>query len=108
MPSARRAAFAAEWQAAADARAAGDLARAFRHLERAHILGQRWTIPHVRSHLGMLAIGWSRRDRREVLGQLARIVAAALFSRVWVPEGNTGGADVPAMRRMEVPRDLRL
>ncbi|MGB5104638.1 MAG: DUF3703 domain-containing protein, partial [Steroidobacteraceae bacterium] len=79
----------------------------FRHLERAHILGQRSTRLHVRSHVGMLGVGWRRRDAREVSGQLARIVAAALFSRLWVPVGNTGGANVSAMRSMPVPADLR-
>lgn len=101
-----RRAFAAEWQQAARARTVGDVDRAFAHLERAHILGQRMTVLHVRSHVGMLALGWSRRDRREVFGQLARIVAAALFSRWWVPEGNTGGADVSALQPMPVPEDI--
>jgi hypothetical protein len=106
MPPLLRTAFVHEWRQAAAARATGDLDRAFAHLERAHILGQRFTGPHLRSHVGMLAIGWQRRDRREVLGQLARLVAAALFSRLWVPVGNTGGADVPALRPMPVPTDL--
>src|SRR5688572_3922145 len=96
-----------EWALAAEARAARDFARAFAHLERAHVLGQRATWRHVRSHLGMLAIGWRRRDAREVFGQLARLPAALLFSRLWVPHGNTGGANVGAMRPMPVPDDLR-
>jgi hypothetical protein len=107
MSDALDAAFRAEWNAAAAARRAGDVAAAFRHLERAHILGQRRTRLHARSHVGMLALAWERRDRREIVGQLLRIVAAALFSRLWVPEGNTGGADVSAFRRLPVPADLR-
>jgi len=92
----------------ADAAAnAGDLDAAFAHLERAHILGQRSTWRHVRSHLGMWRIGWRRRDARELFGQATRIVAATLFSRIWVPVGNTGGADVSAMRPMPVPEELR-
>jgi hypothetical protein len=55
----------------------------------------------------MLRIGWRRRDAREVTGQLARLLAAALFSRIWVPVGNTGGANVSAMRPMAVPDDLQ-
>ena len=55
----------------------------------------------------MLRLGWSRRDLREVVGQIPRIFAAALFSRVWVPIGNTGGANVPAMRPMPIPPDLQ-
>jgi len=95
-----------EWTAASQARRDGDLDRAFNHLERAHILTQRLTRLHVRSHVGMLAIGWQRRDGREVAGQLARIVAALLFSRLWIPEGNSGGANVSAFRSMPLPSDL--
>ena len=100
-------AFANEWQLARRARQAGDLALAFHHLERAHILGQRRTWLHMKSHLGMLQVGWLRSDAREILGQLTRIVAAALFSRLWVPVGNTGGANVSAVQPMPVPPDLQ-
>ena len=85
----------------------GDFEIAFRHLERAHILGQRSTIRHVQVHCLMLKHGIATRRPREVVGQLVRIVAAALFSRIWVPAGNTGGADVNAMRPMPIPDDLR-
>jgi hypothetical protein len=100
-------AFEREWQLSLAAREARDLERAFGHLERAHILGQRSTWLHVRSHVGMLRIAWQRSDVREFEGQLARIVAAALFSRLWVPVGNTGGANVGATRPMPVPPDLQ-
>ena len=100
-------AFEHEWRQARVARLAGDLDRAFHNLERAHILGQRHTGRHVRSHLGMLHVGWLRSDAREILGQLARIAAAAVFSRIWVPVGNTGGANVSATRPMPVPADLQ-
>ena len=85
----------------------GDAARAFSHLERAHILGQRLTSLHVRAHVAMLRVAWSRRDLREVVGQISRVLAALLFSRIWVPVGNTGGANVPAMRPMPIPPDLQ-
>jgi hypothetical protein len=55
----------------------------------------------------MLRIAWQRRDVREIAGQLTRIAAAALFSRLWVPVGNTGGANVSATRPMQVPPDLQ-
>src|SRR4249920_658256 len=77
------------------------------HLSRAHILSQRHTWPHIRVHLLILRAGVEARDAREVLGQLTRVVAAALFSRIWVPIGNTGLADVSAVRPMPVPEDLR-
>lgn len=100
-------AFAHEWDLARSARLAGAFDLAFHHLERAHILGQRRTWLHVKSHLGMLRVGWRRRDLPEMLGQVLRIIAAALFSRLWVPAGNTGGADVSPFRPMVVPPDLQ-
>lgn len=102
-----REAFDREWLLSRAARHAGDLELAFRHLERAHILGQRNTRLHVRSHVGMLGIAWQRSDVREITGQLTRIVAAALFSSLWVPVGNTGGTNVSATRPMPVPPDLQ-
>jgi hypothetical protein len=107
MPDAIRPAFRAEWQAAETARLLGDLDRAFHHLERAHILSQRRTWLHMRSHLGMLRIGWQRGSMTEVIGQLLRLPAALLFSRIWVPVGNSGGSNVSALRRMPVPADLQ-
>jgi hypothetical protein len=86
--------------------ARGDSSSAFRHFERAHVLSQRHTVPHVRSHWAMLRVGWISRDTREVLGQLARLPAALLFSRIWVPVGNTGGSNVSAFEPMPVPADL--
>lgn len=101
------AAFATEWALAETARRAGQFDLAFHHLERAHILGQQHTWLHVKSHLGMLRVGWQRHDAREITGQLTRVVAAALFSRLWVPLGNTGRAHVSATQPMPVPPDLQ-
>jgi hypothetical protein len=86
---------------------AGDLDGAFAHFERAHILGQRRTVAHVRAHWWMLRVGRARRDAREVRGQWLRIVAAATKLRIRVPLGNTGGADVDPLKPMAVPEDLR-
>ncbi|MFT7771624.1 DUF3703 domain-containing protein [Roseateles sp.] len=81
---------------------------AFRHLERAHVLGQASTREHVRVHVAMLA--WALRQRRagEVLSQLWRIVAAVLLTP-WgaVPPGNTGGSDVPSWKPLPIPADLQ-
>jgi hypothetical protein len=55
----------------------------------------------------MLKVAWRRRDARELAGQLTRVVAAAMFSRIWVPEGNTGGANVSAVKPMPIPDDLQ-
>jgi hypothetical protein len=79
----------------------------FYHLERAHILGQRTTIKHTYAHWLMFRAGLQQRDLKEVLGQMPRMLASLLFSRIWVPLGNTGRSRVPAMKAMPVPDDLR-
>ena len=81
--------------------------RAFEWLERAHILTQRHPYLHAKSHWLMLRLGLQTKDYREVLGQIPRIVAALLFSRIWVPIGNTGRARVSAFLPMPVPEDLQ-
>jgi hypothetical protein len=91
----------------AAARNAPDHAAIMLHLARAHILSQRHTWPHMRVHWLMLKAGITAGDAREVLGQTVRIAAAAVFSRIWVPLGNTGLASVSALKPMPVPEDLR-
>jgi Protein of unknown function (DUF3703) len=84
-----------------------DFETAFRHLERAHVLAQRMTGRHTFIHWRMLIAGLRRGDLHEVGGQLPRIVASILFSRLWVPRGNSGRARVSAFKPMPVPADLR-
>jgi len=84
-----------------------DFDTALRHLERAHVLAQRMTGRHTFIHARMLVVGLRRGDLHEVVGQMPRIVAALLFSRLWVPRGNTGRARVSAFKPMPVPADLR-
>jgi hypothetical protein len=86
---------------------AGDLQLAFSHLERAHIIGQCFPIAHARAHWWMLKVGWKRRDVVEMTGQIPRVLGALLFSQIWVPIGNTGGARVPPFKSMPIPQDLQ-
>jgi hypothetical protein len=98
----------AELDAARRARSQQDPAGEFVCLERAHVLAQADTMQHVRVHTAMLLWGMRNRSAREVLGQLIRIAGAATRTVVdLVPEGNTGGTNVSALRRMPVPPDLR-
>ena len=101
-------AYVAELASASKARANGDVEGAFQHLGRAHIVSQRLTWQHVHVHWLMLKLGASIGDWREIRGQLSRIVAAAVFSRIWVPVGNTGRANVSALKPMPMPEDLRI
>jgi hypothetical protein len=87
--------------------ARGDYPACFTHLERAHVLGQRSTVRHTYAHWLMLRAGLQQRDFTEVLGQVPRILASIVFSRIWVPRGNTGRARVSAMKPMAIPGDLR-
>jgi hypothetical protein len=97
----------AELDAAASAEALGHFDAAFRHLERAHILGQSATVDHVRVHWRMFRFALRHRLAGEALGQAWRIVAASLFTAAGlVPQGNTGGSNVSGFRRMPVPADL--
>ncbi|GGZ96489.1 hypothetical protein GCM10008090_00900 [Arenicella chitinivorans] len=80
----------------------------FARLERAHILGQRYFFPHLITHAWMFRVGMRTRRWREVIGQTLRLVAVVpgfLFG--WVPIGNTGGANVSALRPMPIPEDLK-
>ena len=78
--------------------------QAFNHLERAHILSQRYTKAHLMTHWWMLKIGCKRGNIKEVIGQFFRLFAALIFSKVWVPRGNTGGTS--AFNVMDIPDDL--
>jgi hypothetical protein len=70
----------AELASATAAERKGNLALGFRHLERAHILGQRSTLQHVRVHFYMLMWGLRHRDGREIGGQIIRVVSAATMT----------------------------
>lgn len=97
-----------ELEAAGRAEAGGEVGTAFSHLERAHVLGQAATAEHVRVHWHMFR--WAVRQRKpaEFAGQAWRLLAALLLTGIGrVPEGNTGGSGVSAVRRMCVPDDLQ-
>ena len=90
------------------ARAIGEVAAAWRHLERAHILAQPRLWLHMGSHMTMFAFAFSRRDMREMSGQLLRIALVPLGALTGrLPTGNTGRARVSAFAPMPVPDDLR-
>lgn len=63
---------------------------------------------HVRTHVATLGYGLRHRDRREIFGQLVRLVVAApgTWTRRY-PVGNTGGANVSALKPMPIPDDLQ-
>lgn len=85
----------------------GDADGAFRHLERAHVLGQSSTYHHTRVHWLMLKHGFRERDVKEVAGQVLRIGGAATKTPLGIyPKGNTGGANVNPLKPMPIEPDL--
>ena len=84
------------------------LQQAWRHLERAHILGQSYPIEHTAVHWKMLKFGLAIKNWHEVLGQIPRLLVGGVKSFVGnIPVGNTGGANVPPLKPMEIPQDLQ-
>jgi hypothetical protein len=101
-------AVSAELRAAAAEEALSRTAASFRHLERAHVVGQASTVQHVRVHGQMLL--WALRHRlpREAAGQVLRIVGAATKTALgWIPCGNTGGSNISPFKPLPVPVDLQ-
>lgn len=87
----------------------GYLNQAWRHLERAHILGQAYPIEHTAVHWMMFKFGIQIKNWNEVLGQIPRLLIGGVKSFVGnIPIGNTGGANVPPLQPMEIPYDLQL
>jgi hypothetical protein len=85
----------------------GDSSASFEHLERAHVLGQASTREHVRVHWQMLRWAMRHGQPTEVAAQMLRIVGAADMTAVGlIPEGNTGGRNMSAFRRLPVPPEL--
>src|SRR3546814_8246220 len=82
-----------------------NLPLAWRHLERAHILGQAWPTEHTSVHWKMLKFGFYIKNMREIIGQIPRLLVGGVKSVVGhIPVGNTGGAGVPPLKPMEIPR----
>ena len=84
-----------------------NLAQAWLHLERAHILGQRYPINHTQVHWLMLCFGFKIKSAREIAGQIPRLLVGGVKSFVGkIPTGNPGGANVPALKPFPIEKDL--
>jgi hypothetical protein len=81
----------------------GDYSSAFTYLENAHVLGQESTYWHVKVHYLMMLWGIKQKNLKEVLGQVIRIIGAALLTALKsVPAGNTGGSNVSPVKIMPI------
>jgi hypothetical protein len=85
-----------------------NLQKSWNHLERAHILGQPYPFEHSKVHWLMLKFGIHIKNSREIIGQIPRLLVGGVKSFVGkIPVGNTGGANVPPLKPMEIPDDLQ-
>lgn len=92
---------------AGQARRLRNLDGAVAHLERAHILGQRYLFAHLNTHVLLFAVASQRLNVREMVGQIIRLIAVVPgYLTGWVPKGNTGSANVSALKPMTPPDDL--
>jgi len=99
--------FEQELQMAHNEFALGNLQLSWRHLERAHILGQSWPVQHTKAHWKMMCFAFSIKSSKEILGQIPRLIFGGIKSFVGeIPVGNTGGANVPPLKPMDIPFDL--
>ena len=104
----QRVAFDNEIALAKELIAKGELEAGFHYLERAHIIGQAFVVPHALTHWLMLKVEFRRRRVKAVLGQIVRVVLGIIGSAVGVvPVGNTGGTDISMFKRMPIEPELQ-
>lgn len=84
-----------------------DFDATWHHLERAHIIGQKYPYEHSLVHWKMLEFGIKIKSSKEIIGQIPRLFTGGIKSFVnHIPVGNTGGANVPPLKQMPIPSDL--
>ena len=86
----------------------GNLKNAWNYLERAHIIGQNYPYAHTLVHWKMLKFGFRIKSRKEILGQIPRLVFGGVKSFVGViPIGNPGGTNVPPLKPFPIEKELQ-
>lgn len=85
----------------------GNFQIAWRHLERAHVIGQSYPYEHSFIHWKMLQFGFIIKSPKEIFGQIPRLLFGGVKSFIGkIPTGNTGGANVPPLRTMPIENDI--
>jgi hypothetical protein len=109
MPKLLKSFFYKELDMAVSSYLRNDLLSSWHYLERAHILGQPYPYHHTLVHWKMLLFGIKIKDKKEIIGQIPRLLVGDVKSFVGeIPVGNTGGANVPPLKGMDIPNDLKL
>lgn len=107
MPSALKPYFERELNAYHDALENGDLQQAWRHLERAHVIGQAYPLKHSYVHWKMLQFGILIKSLKEIIGQIPRLLVGGVKSFVGkIPVGNTGGANIPPLKTLPIEPEI--
>lgn len=108
MPESLKPFFQSELDAYLKAYLNNDLQTAWKHLERAHIIGQRYPFAHNYVHWKMLQFGFRIKSPKEVFGQIPRLLVGGVKSFVGkVPVGNPGGSNVPPMKPFPISEDIQ-
>ena len=83
------------------------LQQAWRHLEKAHVIGQAYPFQHSYVHWKMLQFGIKIKSLKEVTGQIPRLLIGGVKSFVGkIPVGNTGGANIPPLKSLTIDREI--
>lgn len=86
----------------------GNLESAWNHLERAHIIGQKYPYAHTFVHWKMLQFGVKIKSVKEIMGQIPRLIFGGVKSFVGkIPVGNPGGANVPPLKPFPIEKELK-
>ena len=86
----------------------GNFKAAWSHLERAHIIGQKYPYAHTVVHWKMLQFGIKIKNQKEIIGQIPRLIFGGVKSFVGkIPVGNPGGANVPPLKQFPIDKELQ-
>ena len=86
----------------------GNLQIAWNHLERAHIIGQKYPYAHSFVHCKMLQFGIKIKSGKEIIGHIPRLLFGGVKSFVGkIPVGNPGGANVPPLKPFPIEKELQ-
>lgn len=86
----------------------GNLKLAWNHLERAHIIGQRYPLAHTKVHWKMLKFGIKIKSLKEIAGQIPRLIFGGPKSFVGkVPIGNPGGSNVHPLKPFPIQKEIQ-
>lgn len=77
-------------------------------LQRAHILGQNYPLPHAIAHWEMLKLAWRQKDFKEVIGQSIPTILAVPLTFLFGRKRSlrVGKANVNSSGQKPIPEDL--